>query len=134
VIGLPDLIEKYPTNAERLADKDDLLSVLRDRFKQRPADDWIADLWAGSIPAGPVNTVDRVVRDPQIVHRKMVVESSRPHPEAGAHPLLGNPVKLDDEMRFDPAPLLGEHSDDIYLGVLGIPLDRLSDLRKASVI
>jgi CoA:oxalate CoA-transferase len=131
VIGLPDLADRYPTNAERLAERDELLGVVRKRFAERPSNEWIAALWDGGIPAGPVNTVDRVVRDPQILHRGMVVESAHPHPVAGTHRLLGNPVKAGDEDRFEPAPTLGEHNEEIYLGVLGMAPDRLSQLRRA---
>jgi crotonobetainyl-CoA:carnitine CoA-transferase CaiB-like acyl-CoA transferase len=133
-VGRPDLVERYPTNAERLDGKEELLAELRARFLERPADEGIAGLWAAGVPAGPVNTIDRVVRDPQIVHREMVVESSRPHPDAGAHPLLGNPIKVGDGDRFEPAPLLGEHNEVIYRGVLGLPAARLAELRGAGVI
>jgi crotonobetainyl-CoA:carnitine CoA-transferase CaiB-like acyl-CoA transferase len=133
-VGLPELFGRYPTNTERLAGKEELLAVLRARFLERPADGWITELWAAGVPAGPVNTIDRVVTDPQIIHRGMVAESARPHAEAGPHPLLGNPIKVGDDERYEPAPLLGEHNDELYGGVLGLSADRLAELRAAGVI
>jgi crotonobetainyl-CoA:carnitine CoA-transferase CaiB-like acyl-CoA transferase len=133
-VGLPDLVERYPTNAERLAGKEELLAVVRRRFLERPADEWIAALWAAGVPAGPVNTIDRVVHDPQIVHRGMVVEAARPHAEAGPHPLLGNPIRVGDIERYEPAPLLGEHNEEQYAGVLGLSAERLAELREAGVL
>lgn len=117
VLGLPDLVERYPTNAERLADRGGVMALLSARLRERPADDWIAALWAAGVPAGPVNSVDRVLDDPQVRHRGMVASTDRPHPVAGTHPLLGNPIQVGEEQRYEPAPLLGEHN----LEILGAP-------------
>jgi CoA:oxalate CoA-transferase len=133
-IGLPELTARYPLNADRLAAKEELLRVLGERFRERPADEWIAVLREGGVPCGPVNTVDRVLRDPQILHRGMVAETDRPHPVAGTYPVLGNPVRVGDQETYQPAPQLGEHDDEIYGGVLGIGPDRLASLRAAGVI
>jgi crotonobetainyl-CoA:carnitine CoA-transferase CaiB-like acyl-CoA transferase len=113
VLGLPELASRYPANADRLAHRDELLAVLGRRFAERTGDDWIADLWAAGIPAGPVNSLDRVLTDPQVLARGMVAETT--HPVAGTHPIIGNPVKVGGEQRYDPAPLLGEHNQE-YLG------------------
>jgi crotonobetainyl-CoA:carnitine CoA-transferase CaiB-like acyl-CoA transferase len=134
VLGIQELAERYPTNADRSAARDELMDVLRARFKERRADEWIADLWAAGVPAGPVNTIDRVLRDPQIVHRGMVAESSRPHPVAGTHQLLGNPVRVGGVERYEPAPLLGEHNDEVYGGLLDLDAARLTELRAAGVV
>ncbi len=134
VHGMPELVDRYPTNAERGASRDELMAVLRERFRQRTADEWIADLRAAGVPTGPVNTVDRVLRDPQLLHREMVVESSRPHPVAGPHNLLGNPIKVGDEETFEPAPLLGEHNEEVFGGLLGLDGERLASFRAAGVV
>lgn len=111
VLGLPDLAARYPTNSDRLTHREELLAVLAKRFAERPGDEWIADLWAAGIPAGPVNTVDRVLSDPQVRARGMVAEAT--HPVAGTHPVIGNPIKTGAAQRYAPAPLLGEHNEEI---------------------
>jgi CoA:oxalate CoA-transferase len=133
-MGFPELMARYPTNADRLAAKADLLPLLAARFRQRSADEWIALLRNAGIPCGPVQTVDRVVTDPQVIHRGMVAETSRPHPVVGTYPVLGNPVRVGDEQRYEPAPLLGEHNDELYGGLLGLAPERLAELRAAGVI
>jgi crotonobetainyl-CoA:carnitine CoA-transferase CaiB-like acyl-CoA transferase len=62
------------------------------------------------VPSGPVATVDRVLEDPQVVHRGMVASD-------GARRLLGNPVKTGAADTFTPAPALGQHNADV-LGAL----------------
>ncbi len=111
VLGVPELADHYPANEDRLAHREELLTVLAERFAERPGDAWIADLWAAGIPAGPVNSIDRVLTDPQIRARGMVAETT--HPVAGTHPILGNPVKVGSQQRYDPAPLLGQHNAEV---------------------
>jgi crotonobetainyl-CoA:carnitine CoA-transferase CaiB-like acyl-CoA transferase len=134
VLGMPELAERYPTNAERLANKEELMTVLARRFTERSSDQWVAELWGASVPAGPVNTVDRVLTDPQVLHRGMVVETSRPHPVAGAHRLLGNPLAVGHHQSFEPAPLHGEHTDEVLGTLLGLDRGDLERLRAEGVI
>jgi crotonobetainyl-CoA:carnitine CoA-transferase CaiB-like acyl-CoA transferase len=133
-IGMPELAARYPTNPDRLDAKDELLAALRDRFLERGADEWTKVLRAAGVPCGAVNTVDRVVTDPQILSRGMVAETARPHPVAGAYPVLGNPVHVGDEEHYEPAPTLGEHNEEIYEGVLGLSSEQLTALRSAGVV
>jgi CoA:oxalate CoA-transferase len=133
-IGMAELAGRYAANPDRLAAKEELMAALRRRFLERPADEWIAALRAAGVPCGAVNTVDRVVTDPQIVHRGMVAETARPHPVAGTYPVLGNPVHVGDEERYEPAPLLGEHNDVMYGEILGLSRERRAALREAGVI
>jgi crotonobetainyl-CoA:carnitine CoA-transferase CaiB-like acyl-CoA transferase len=133
-IGLPDLTARYPTNPDRLAAKDELLAALRERFLERSADEWTEVLRAGGVPCGTVNTVDRVVTDPQILARGMVAQTARPHPVAGMYPVLGNPLHVGDEERYEPAPTLGEHNEEVYEGLLGLNGERLIALRNARIV
>ena len=133
-IDMPELTDRYPTNPDRLASKEELLDGLRRRFLDRPADEWIAVLREAGVPCGAVNTVDRVVTDPQIVARGMVAETARPHLVAGIYPVLGNPVHVGDEERYEPAPVLGQHNDEIYRGLLGVDDERLAALRERGTV
>lgn len=134
VLGLPELAERYPTNEDRLARKAELMEILTRRFAERPADAWVAELWEAGVPAGPVNTVDRVLTDPQVLHRGMVVEASRPHPVAGPHRLLGNPLAAGEPQAFEPAPLLGQHTEEVLGSLLGLGPAELDALRADGVI
>lgn len=106
VLRLPQLIDRYRHNAARVAARDELIPVLEARFVQRTTGEWVRELWGAGVPAGPVNTVDRVLVDPHVLHRGMVVSD-------GQRPLLGNPVKTGVPDSFTPAPELGQHNREI---------------------
>jgi len=110
VLGLEELIERYPSNADRVAAREVLVPLLEERFRRRPTDDWVRELWAAGVPGGPVNTVDRVLSDPHVLHRGMVVSDGRRN-------LVGNPIKTGAPDAFSPAPALGQHNQEI-LGAL----------------
>lgn len=76
---------------------------------------WIAKLGAAGIPSGPIQSVDQVMRDPQILARNMVVDvldrNGRP-----AFKAAGNPIKmtgLSDPTVRKPAPDLDGNRGDI---------------------
>jgi crotonobetainyl-CoA:carnitine CoA-transferase CaiB-like acyl-CoA transferase len=86
------------------------------------------------VPAAPILAVDRVLADPQVRHRRMVVDVE--HRGYGTVPTLGTPIKLDGalEVPVAPAPRLGEHTDGILGGLLKYPAERLVALRREGVI
>jgi CoA:oxalate CoA-transferase len=108
VLEVPELAARYPDNASRVRARGELVPALEARFLRRTTEEWVRELWAAGVPSGPVNTVDRVLSDPQVLHRKMVVSD-------GERRLLGNPVKTGAEDTFTPAPELGAHNGE-YLG------------------
>ena len=97
----------------RVQKRDEVVPILERRFRERTTREWIAGLWEAGVPSGPVSTVDMVMADPQVLHRGMVVEAAQPHPVAGPHRLVGNPVKTGSADAFSPAPLLGQHNSEI---------------------
>lgn len=109
VLGLDELIGRYPTNTDRVAARDVLVPLLEARFPDRTTAEWVRDLWAAGVPAGPVSTVDQVLRDPHVHHRGMVVSD-------GVRSLIGNPIKNGEADRFRPAPALGQHTDEVLAG------------------
>src|SRR5919199_5982139 len=75
-LGRDDLVEdpRFRTNRERYRNRHELWPILEAAFRTRPADEWVAALEREEVPVAVVNTLDRVVEDPQIRHRGMVVE------------------------------------------------------------
>lgn len=106
VMALEDLIDRYPDNATRHACRQELVERLQRRFLERTTDEWVEAIWAAGVPGGPVNTVDRVLMDPQVRHRRMVVSD-------GERELLGNPIKTGRPDTFTPAPALGQHTAEL---------------------
>ena len=105
-LDLPDLTERYPDNASRHAHRDEVVAGIQRRLLERTTDEWVAALWAAGVPGGPVNTLDRVLDDPQVRHRGMVATD-------GERALLGNPIKTGAPDRFTPAPALGQHDEEL---------------------
>jgi CoA:oxalate CoA-transferase len=125
---------RFATNRDRLANRAVLMRGLEALFPSRTTDDWLARLHAAGVPAAPILAIDRVLSDPQVKHRGMVV--TVPHPGLGSVPTLGTPVKVDGAMDVDlgPPPRLGEHTDSVLRDLLGYSSDRIGALREKGAI
>jgi len=135
IVGIPEFRnEKYLTQQGRFDDRDFINSRLQEELLTRSADEWIALLKEMRIPVAPVNNFEQALSDPQIRYRNMVVNVS--HPEGGSTEMPGNPVKLSEtyEDSYAPPPLLGQHTDEVLGGLLGLDGGRLEELRAKSVI
>ncbi|WP_074296380.1 CaiB/BaiF CoA transferase family protein [Paraburkholderia phenazinium] len=136
VLERPELLSdsRFASNAARVANRNELVQTLRDITVQRTTDTWLAQLESTGVPSGPVNTLDRVFRDPQVIHRNLKIEME--HTQAGPLPLLASPVRLSDtpvEYRLPP-PLLGEHTNDVLSTVLNLAPEVLARLTSENVI
>jgi crotonobetainyl-CoA:carnitine CoA-transferase CaiB-like acyl-CoA transferase len=83
---------------------------------------------------GAINTIDQVVNHPQVQARGMIVESE--HPVAGKVQVIGVPVKLSETPGSvrEPAPLLGQHTDEVLHEYLGMTDAEISALHQEGVI
>jgi crotonobetainyl-CoA:carnitine CoA-transferase CaiB-like acyl-CoA transferase len=136
VAGLESLATdpRYATNPARVAHRDELVGVIAARLAGRPAAEWLAALEAAQVPCGPINDLAQVFADPQVLHRGMV--ATLPHAAAGEVRVVANPVRFSaTPARSDRAPpRLGEHTDEVLGGLLGMPAATLEDLRARRVI
>ncbi len=125
---------RFATNRARVGNRAELIPLLKRLTIERSTAEWIAALEAISVPCGPINTLADVFADPQVVARGLKVEM--PHPLAGSVPLVANPIRLSStpvEYR-SPPPLLGEHTDAVLGGTLGLDPGRIAALRSGGVI
>lgn len=124
---------RFTNNAARVRHRDALIPVLQDAFRARGRNAWLASLEAAGIPCGPVNDLDDVFADPQVLARGMVVET--PHPLASAVPLVGSPLKLSATPVEPPRapPLLGQHTDGV-LREAGFSDSEIAALRASGAI
>jgi formyl-CoA transferase len=135
VIGRPELADdpRFRTNSDRVINRDVLIPILEEIFKSRTTDEWIEALTAAELPCGPINTLDRVFRHPQVLHRRMVEEID--HPTAGRIKLVGIPYKFSATplaIRRHP-PTLGEHTEEV-LRELGYSEAEVAALRAEGAI
>ena len=106
---------------------------LKQFFLTRTRDEWFEILSQKDIPIGKVYSLDEVFADPQVLHRKMVIEVE--HPTEGKIRQAGIAIKLSDtpgNVRSLP-PVLGEHTDEILTG-LGYNKQRINELRQKGII
>jgi crotonobetainyl-CoA:carnitine CoA-transferase CaiB-like acyl-CoA transferase len=114
ILGRPELATDpvYATNAQRVAHRAVLVPVLRDALATWMRDELLARLEAAGVPAGPINTIEDVFRDPQVIARGMRLEIPAEGVVGGAVPGLRSPLKLSaSPLQVGlPAPRLGEHT------------------------
>jgi crotonobetainyl-CoA:carnitine CoA-transferase CaiB-like acyl-CoA transferase len=125
---------RFAANADRVANRAVLMPLIERAFAERATNDWLDRLHAAGVPAAPIQTVDRVLSDPQVRHRGMVVTLE--HEGLGRLPTLGTPIKVDGVTEFRPAPppRLGQHTDDVLTTLLKYSAARLDALRREGVI
>jgi crotonobetainyl-CoA:carnitine CoA-transferase CaiB-like acyl-CoA transferase len=126
VLGMEDLADdpRFSTNDRRSENRGELVPALEKEFLTKDAEEWLELLTAEGVPCAPVNTVDAVMEDPQVLARGMLVEVA--DPRLGPLQMLGNPVKVDGvEDAFSPAPRLGEHTREVLSELLGLSDDML---------
>ncbi|MBU2702408.1 CoA:oxalate CoA-transferase [Sporomusaceae bacterium BoRhaA] len=136
LIKREDLVtdEHFVANADRTKNQKQLKSILDGEFPAKTVAEWIEVLDGAGIPCGPINTVDQVIADPQVQARNMIVEID--HPVAGRLKMPGLPIKLSATPGAveTPAPLLGQHTEEILQEFLGMSTQQLADLRAKKVI
>ena len=123
LMGKPELKTdpRFTSNNDRVLHHADLKPIIEDWLKDWTIDDAVQAMLDKGIPAAPINTIDRVVKDPHIAGaREMFVEVD--HPKAGRMKLTGNQIKLTNHKidTFTPAPLLGQHSKEVFMEKLGL--------------
>lgn len=102
-LGVAELAERYPTNADRLAHRADLVPLLEAETRRRSRVDLLALCEEQGVPAGPINDMADVFADPQVVSRGMVVTLD-------GVPSIRSPFTFSDaELALDrPSPALGQ--------------------------
>jgi crotonobetainyl-CoA:carnitine CoA-transferase CaiB-like acyl-CoA transferase len=134
-IGRPDLKndERTRDNAARVANRDFLIPLLTTAFLSKATSEWLTILDAHDIPNSPVNDVEAVFHDPQVIARGMI--RSYQHPTLGEIRYPPSPVKFSDWTGSDrPAPMLGEHTAGVLSERLGHDQDQIRVLVQEGVI
>ncbi|MFB0558634.1 MAG: CaiB/BaiF CoA transferase family protein [Candidatus Bathyarchaeia archaeon] len=130
--GTPRMVDrlKVAMGVEELKSREEVDGWVAKRTVQEVLD----VLVEAQVPVAPIYGLGEVVEDPQVRHRGMIVEIE--HPEAGVVKTVNFPVKFSKAPASisRPAPLLGQHNDEVLTKLLGYGKDELGDLRKRGVI
>ncbi|SHH58990.1 formyl-CoA transferase [Anaerosphaera aminiphila DSM 21120] len=126
--------ELFDDNIDRVNNHEKLKAIIERWTREKDIDDIVGILLDAGIPAAPVNTIDRVVKDPHISKaREMFVDIE--HPIAGKMKITGNQIKLTNNKIAirKSSPLLGEDTEDILKDYLGIGEEEYSKLQNKGV-
>ncbi|MBL3966021.1 MULTISPECIES: CaiB/BaiF CoA transferase family protein [Burkholderia] len=134
--GRPELAddERFATNPSRVRHRDTLVPILAEMVKARGKADWIGALEAAGVPCGPINDLDEVFDNEQVVARGMQV--ALPHPCGADVKLVRNPIRMSatpPDARTAP-PLLGAQTEDVLRDMLGYDDVRIAALKAKQAI
>ncbi len=136
VLGIEEYINnpRFNTRAKRLKNREELYTILQEAFLAQPTEVWVELLNAEGIAAAPVNTLDKALSDPQVMHRDMVIKIE--HALGGEIRLVGNPIKLSSVPYgdFKSPPTLGQHTEEILAHLLGYSKEEIEALKTEKVI
>ena len=125
---------RFNNNLQRNENYVFLRPILAEKFMTKSAEEWQQMFDEAGIPSGPINTVDKVVKNEQVVAREMILEVE--HPIAGTTRIPGIPIKLSRTPGGirKAAPVLGAETEKILSQYLGLTSDQVAELRKKQVI
>ncbi|NVZ92674.1 MULTISPECIES: CaiB/BaiF CoA-transferase family protein [Pseudomonas] len=135
-IGLPHLPEdpRFRRNADRVAHRAEIVELLSAHFLGRTADEWVASIHASKVPVGAINNIAQSLEEPQVIARGLMVKI--PHPRNPEFAMVGSPIKMSGTPveYVRPAPMLGQHTDEVLGERLGLSAEQLVQLKAGGVI
>jgi crotonobetainyl-CoA:carnitine CoA-transferase CaiB-like acyl-CoA transferase len=134
--GAPELAadSRYRSNAERVANRRELVAAVARLMRQRTTREWLDLLATAQVPCGPINDLAQVFDEPQVRHRGLRLDL--PHPLAGTAPGVRNPVRFArSAVEYERAPpLLGADTVAVLEGRLGLDPAAIAELAARGVI
>ena len=134
-MGREDLIEdpRFSTVESRQKHGAELSKIIAEWISGRDKRDVMAAFAGTGGTCGAVFDTKEVMSLPHLIERGMVTEVT--HQTRGGTPMIGCPVRLSDSpVDVTPAPLYGEHSDEVFTTLGGLAQDDVDELRREKVI
>tara|TARA_B100000315_G_scaffold88528_1_gene81350 strand:- start:974 stop:2185 length:1212 start_codon:yes stop_codon:yes gene_type:complete len=136
LMGKPEMADdpRYNSRGGRMEHRNELNAMVTQWTSTLTADALEAILGEAELPYGRVNEVADVLEDPQVRAREMLVEVD--HHGKGVLPLVGVFPKLSKtpgSIRM-PCPLLGQHNEEVYCGILDVSKEEFATLQAEEVI
>ena len=136
-VGHPHLMDdpRFTTNRDRCQHVEALDVLLTDIFRDKDAEEWLGVLNAANIPCAPINDIGKVMNDPQILAREMIVDME--DPEIGTVKLAGNPIKMThvpETGKRGAVPKVGQHTETVLNELLGYSAEAIAALKEKGVV
>jgi len=136
IIGLAHLAddERFKLNRGRVVNRAELIPVLVEPMKTRTTAAWVAAFESAAIPCGPINTIDEVFANEQVLARGLQIGLTR---DDGVQvPGVANPIVFSETpIQYDKAPpRLGDGTEKVLSEELGLGPEDIARLRKDGVI
>ena len=125
---------RFATNPARIEHRAALIPLLVEMVKEKTKAQWITLLEAAGVPCGPINNLQEVFENEQVIARG--IEMHVPHPTAGTMKLVASPMRLSKtpvEVRMPP-PLLGQHTDEVLRDELGMSTSQINELHQRGIV
>ena len=136
LLGLNELVDdpRFRSNPLRSENYLELRPLIAEKMLTKTAEEWQAIFDENGIPSGPINTVDKVLENPQVIARHMIEEID--HPVAGKTRIPGIPIKLSRTPGeiTKAAPLLGADTEKLLGKYLGYDAEKIAELREKKAI
>jgi formyl-CoA transferase len=124
---------QFATNAARVEHREQVAALMNELFQTQDTETWLRICEEIGIPAAPINNLEQVFQNPQVVARGLKAEV--PHPLDGTVPMVASPLNVIDappQIRLAP-PTLGQHTDEV-LAALGYDPSDIEVMRRAGDI
>ncbi len=134
-MGKPEMAtdERFKDHRTRAANIDALTDAIHEWTMQRDKHEVMRVLGDAGVPCGKVLDTVELLNDPHMKERGMIVTIN--HPTRGEFTMPGCPVKLEDSpVEVKPAPLHGQHTNEVLAEVLGMSAQQCEALRGEGVI
>jgi len=136
IIGVPTLAdeERFRTNRARVENREKLIPLLAGPMKLRATAEWVEALESAAVPCGPINTIDQVFANPQVLARGLQIGLTR---DDGVQiPGVANPIQFSGTpIEYDKAPpRFGEGTERVLADVLGLAAEEIDRLRASGAI
>ena len=124
---------RFASNAKRVENRNVLVPILQAEFMQRNTHDWAEALEAAGVANGPINNLAQVFEEPQVKARELRMELDAPYGKVSS---IRSPMRFSETpLEFKhPAPVLGQHSDDVLKGMLKMSDADIAKLREGGII
>ena len=125
----------YRDNYDRVKAHVEVKRVVEEWTGSRTVREVVDFLLSKTIPCAPLYTVKDVVEDPHIADARRMIREVE-HPVAGRMNVIGSPINLSETPSeiYSPAPLLGQHNEEILKRVLDYSEDRIETLKREKII